>query len=301
VDRTGSGGHLDSDVEGLTIYYAANGAGYLIASSQGNDEFAVYRREGNNAYVGRFKLVAGGGIDAVTDTDGIDVTNFPLGNQFPQGMFIAQDNDDNFKLARWEAIDAAFGGGLTIDTSWNPRLVGRKPQPNPLPGDYDGSGIVDTLDYIVWRNAIGTTGLPPNSDADGNGDGRVDADDYDVWRANFGRRLPAAANSEEAHDANPSNATASATHGVVAAVPGALELSRKGLGVRTASTGLQSDDDDALVAWVAFSTGRASYRIELEPDDRIMGGPDESSHVVPETVGDVLERLGDDLTMQRES
>ncbi|HJQ79719.1 MAG TPA: phytase, partial [Lacipirellulaceae bacterium] len=36
VDRTGSGGHLDADVEGLTIYYATNGTGYLIASSQGN-------------------------------------------------------------------------------------------------------------------------------------------------------------------------------------------------------------------------------------------------------------------------
>jgi 3-phytase len=197
VDRTGSGGHLDADVEGLTIYYAAHGAGYLIASSQGNNEFAVYRRDANNAYVGSFKLVAGGGIDAVTDTDGIDVTNFPLGSQFPQGVFVAQDNGDNFKLARWEAIDAAFSGVLTTDMTWDPRLVGQSPQPNPLPGDYDGSGIVDHADFVVWRNADGANSVPPFAGADGNGDGRVDSSDYGVWRANFGRRLMAAANSSE--------------------------------------------------------------------------------------------------------
>ncbi len=52
------------------------------------------------------------------------------------------------------------------------------------PGDYDGSGIVDEVDYIVWRSQFGRTGndLP----ADGNGDGRVDAADYTVWRDNLG-------------------------------------------------------------------------------------------------------------------
>jgi hypothetical protein len=124
VDSTGGGGHLDADVEGLTIYYESDGTGYLFASSQGASEFAVYRREGGNQHLDNFKLVAGGGIDAVTVTDGIDVTNFPLGSAFPQGMFVAQDNDTNFKLARWDAIDAAFGGLLDVDTTWDPRAVG---------------------------------------------------------------------------------------------------------------------------------------------------------------------------------
>jgi 3-phytase len=137
VDGTGAGGHLNADVEGLAIYYSNSGAGYLLASSQGNNEFVVYRRDGNNAFVGSFALVAGGAIDAVTDTDGIDVANFALGSQFPQGLFVAQDNDDNFKLARWDAIDAAFGGALISDTSWDPRLVGRAQQPPALPGDYN--------------------------------------------------------------------------------------------------------------------------------------------------------------------
>ena len=61
VDSTGSGGHLTADVEGLTIYYASDGTGYLIASSQGSDEFVVYTREGSNQYVGTFEIVAGNG------------------------------------------------------------------------------------------------------------------------------------------------------------------------------------------------------------------------------------------------
>ena len=124
IDTTGSSGHLSADVEGLTIYYTPNGGGYLLASSQGSNEFAVYRRDGNNAYLGSFNIPATVGIDAVSITDGIDVTNFSLGPQYPFGMFVAQDNDQNFKMVRWDAIASAFGGLLDVNTSWDPRLIG---------------------------------------------------------------------------------------------------------------------------------------------------------------------------------
>jgi hypothetical protein len=197
VDGTGAGGHLDADVEGLAIYYANGSYGYLLASSQGNNEFVVYERGGTNAFIGSFTLVASGGIDAVTDTDGIDVTNFALGSQFPLGLFVAQDNDDNFKLVRWDAIDAAFGDVLIADSSWDPRLVGRRPQQPALQGDYNSNRSVDAADYVVWRKAVGQS-VTPYSRSDGNGDGRIDAADYGVWRANFGRDLPAAAVVESA-------------------------------------------------------------------------------------------------------
>ncbi len=114
VDKTGSGGHLTADVEGLTIYQAGNGTGYLIASNQGDSSYVIYRREGANAYVATFEIVAGNGIDATSDTDGIDVTSANLGPAFPQGMFVAQDgnNDDcnqNFKFVPWHTIAASLG------------------------------------------------------------------------------------------------------------------------------------------------------------------------------------------------
>lgn len=185
VDSTGNSGHLDSDVEGLAIYYGSNGAGYLIASSQGADEFDVYQRGENHAYLGSFSLVASGSIDAVTSTDGIDVTNFPLGSQFPQGMFVAQDNDSNFKLVRWNAISAALGD-LPNDTSWDPRKVGASPQAPALPGDFNRNDSVDAADYTVWRGSMGTH-VEAYSGADANGDGIVNQADYEIWKLNFGR------------------------------------------------------------------------------------------------------------------
>ncbi|MEO7839326.1 MAG: phytase [Anaerolineales bacterium] len=133
------GGHFQPDIEGLAIYYKTNGTGYLIGSSQGNSTFTVYTREGNNNYLGTFNI-ADGGIDGVNGTDGIDVTNFPLGPNFPSGVFIAQDggNTDenaaknhNFKLVPFEKIAGALN--LTMDTSWDPRLVGAGAPSNLTP------------------------------------------------------------------------------------------------------------------------------------------------------------------------
>jgi 3-phytase len=110
VDSVASGGgHLVADVEGLTIAFESDGKGYLIASSQGNNTFVVYRREGANDYVKSFRIVASATIDDVTETDGIHVTTANLGPLFPKGVFIAQDslNDkgkQNFKLVPWQSI-----------------------------------------------------------------------------------------------------------------------------------------------------------------------------------------------------
>ena len=109
VDGVLPAGNLKADVEGLTIAYEKDGRGYLIASSQGNNTYVVYRREGNNAYVKTFRIVAGNGIDGVSETDGIHVIAQPLGPKFPHGVFIAQDGVDdkgtqNFKLIPWQSI-----------------------------------------------------------------------------------------------------------------------------------------------------------------------------------------------------
>jgi hypothetical protein len=52
-----------------------------------------------------------------------------------------------------------------------------------LPGDYNGDNIVDSRDYVLWRNTVGSTSQLA---ADGNGDGVVNQADYDVWRTHFG-------------------------------------------------------------------------------------------------------------------
>jgi 3-phytase len=93
------GARLTADIEGLALYYG--GPGYLIVSSQGTDDFAVYRRD-TNAYVGRFS-VAKGSVDAVSYTDGLDVTNASLGGSYASGVFVAQDNtnDSGIRTSSW--------------------------------------------------------------------------------------------------------------------------------------------------------------------------------------------------------
>src|SRR5262247_4390109 len=102
-------GHLFADVEGLAIAYGKDGAGYLMASSQGNHSYVVYRREGNNEFVKKFRIGNGEGVDGCEETDGIDVTSANLGPAFPHGVFVVQDgfNDkgnQNFKLVPLQAI-----------------------------------------------------------------------------------------------------------------------------------------------------------------------------------------------------
>ena len=129
VDTAG-GGNLVADIEGLTMYYAADGKGYLIASSQGSNNFDIYDREYSgtnaNAHISFFSVTDGVGSDNVTGTDGIDITNVNLGGDFAEGMFIAHDTNNaggsasNLKLVGWDSI---AGETLLIDTSWDPRSV----------------------------------------------------------------------------------------------------------------------------------------------------------------------------------
>ncbi|WP_290598598.1 phytase [Anabaena sp. AL93] len=145
------GKNLTNDVEGLTIYYGKNGTGYLLASSQGDNTFATYTREGNNDFLGRFAVGNNGGIDSVQESDGADVINLPLGPNFPNGVFITQDgaNDpativngenisSNFKLVPWENIANALPNPLKIDTtSYDPR----NPVPQPRLTNYEFTNL----------------------------------------------------------------------------------------------------------------------------------------------------------------
>jgi hypothetical protein len=61
----------------------------------------------------------------------------------------------------------------------------------PLLGDYNLDDVVDAADYVVWRNALGTS-VPRFSSADGDGDGLVDPADHGIWRSHFGMMRPGA-------------------------------------------------------------------------------------------------------------
>ena len=80
IARIGQYGMV-ADVEGLTIYCAAGGEGYLIASSQGNSTFKVFNRKPPHEYITTFT------VEGAEETDGFDVTSVNLGPDFPEGLF----------------------------------------------------------------------------------------------------------------------------------------------------------------------------------------------------------------------
>ncbi len=103
---------LVADVEGLAL--AADGAtgGWLIASSQGDNAYAVYSLP-DMAPVGRFRIVAGK-HGATEETDGIGLVLGDFGPDYPGGLFVAQDgvnppSAQNFKYVSWDDIRAALG------------------------------------------------------------------------------------------------------------------------------------------------------------------------------------------------
>ena len=103
---------LVADAEGLTTIADASGR-YLIASSQGDSTFPVWRINGAAPeYKGRFKIVDGA-VDGVTGTDGLAAASGQVG-PFPDGLVVIQDdvNDvgtQNFKYVDWRDIRRALG------------------------------------------------------------------------------------------------------------------------------------------------------------------------------------------------
>lgn len=113
IARVADNPALKDDLEGIGLYAQAQGKGFLVLSSQGNNTYAVFRREGDNAYVGSFAVTADGSktIDGISETDGLDVTSASLGAGLEGGAFVAQDGRNisppehqNFKLVPWSAI-----------------------------------------------------------------------------------------------------------------------------------------------------------------------------------------------------
>ncbi|CCK31792.1 secreted hydrolase [Streptomyces davaonensis JCM 4913] len=91
------GTHISADVEGLTLIHEADGDGYLLASSQGDNTFAAYDRElaDGNEYEGGFRVTAASAtLDGSEECDGAAALNAPLGRRYPDGLLVVQDGDE---------------------------------------------------------------------------------------------------------------------------------------------------------------------------------------------------------------
>ncbi|MDO3387279.1 phytase [Gilvimarinus sp. SDUM040013] len=103
---------LVADVEGLALYPAVDSR-FLIVSSQGDDAYLVLNAHAPFEVLGKFSVGNNLplGIDAISETDGLEVTHRSLGKGLEYGAFIAQDGHNvmpeqpqNFKLVPWQDI-----------------------------------------------------------------------------------------------------------------------------------------------------------------------------------------------------
>lgn len=117
VDTVGSTCLPGDDVEGLAVLDTSGEDGYLVVSAQGVNQYALYARrpdaEGKQACIGSFGIGTGA-TDPVGETDGLEVTSTPLGEKFPRGMLVVQDDRNegftrNFKFVSWADVEAALG------------------------------------------------------------------------------------------------------------------------------------------------------------------------------------------------
>ncbi|WP_446830887.1 phytase [Candidatus Foliamicus sp.] len=108
---------LTADVEGLDIYRTEQGTAILVASSQGDNTFALYDLNDGDRYLGSVRIGDSpvSAIDGAEETDGLAVSPVNFGPGFELGMLVVQDGYNrrprerqNFKLIPWRSVAQAL-------------------------------------------------------------------------------------------------------------------------------------------------------------------------------------------------
>jgi hypothetical protein len=171
----------------INMFFVNVVPGFSFTSEDSANGIGNLGRSGIAQFVGDNLLTFQGGHDVISRVVaheighnlGLQHTAGSIGNLMSPGGTTAQltptQIDAIFQLTRRNdsiAYIPTGGTGLVL-----PLLA-------QLAGDYNHSGEVDTADFILWRNSLGST---TNLAADGNANRVIDASDYNIWRNNFGR------------------------------------------------------------------------------------------------------------------
>jgi 3-phytase len=94
---------IQEDHEGISIYKADDGTGYILLSDQQSNEFHIFPREGEAGNPHSHPLLKVVKM-ATRESDGSDVTNVSLNDTFKYGLFVAMSTDGTFQFYKWEDI-----------------------------------------------------------------------------------------------------------------------------------------------------------------------------------------------------
>lgn len=118
IAQVGSIEPLKADVEGLALYQTETAkAGYLIASSQGDNSYVVFDRLPPHNFRGKFQISYNGRI--IQDTDGLDMVSSSISTALPRGLLVVQDGairdtdgkrrNQGFAYVSWKDIELVLG------------------------------------------------------------------------------------------------------------------------------------------------------------------------------------------------
>ncbi|WP_373518622.1 phytase [Pricia sp.] len=82
------GDYFLDDIEGIALALYPNGEGYLIVSNQQLGEFNIFSRK-DNSFIKAVNLTT-------FETDGCEAVTVPLNTTFPNGLFVAMNDERNF-------------------------------------------------------------------------------------------------------------------------------------------------------------------------------------------------------------
>ena len=160
-----------------------------VADAAGQDVVSAGGFAANTTYLFVGKI-SGHGLEA----------NTMQASLFSNGATVANFTDPGFQ---W-MLSAASGAGYnpiitdlkftsraetnyTVSNVWIGNAATILPPTLTSQGDFNQDGIVNSSDFVVWRNTMGQTGS--GLAADGNGDYQINVGDLTTWRAHFGQAL----------------------------------------------------------------------------------------------------------------
>jgi sugar lactone lactonase YvrE len=193
-DASGAGGGVavsNSDVSGFSGYFVQPMSAITGATGLMIHDGYLYVSGLLRTNIRRFSM-SNGQIDSSWGISGVgfpqDLVEAPDGNGFLAGILGFGAGGGN--IFRYSFDGTPLGAFPLPSSERFTEATAFVVVPDPPIGDFNGNGVVDAADYVVWRNASPTDTLPND-----NTPGTVDATDYGNWRANFGKTGPASAAS----------------------------------------------------------------------------------------------------------
>jgi hypothetical protein len=133
-----SQGRLVAPVTGLALYSVTN-ASYLLAANNGHG-LTIYDLHGAPPASTGFRVIPSDAVGQVTAPAGVAVMNLPVdAGGFPGGLIAVGDRSKtDLALLQWDMLAGQVDGGLTVDTSFDPRVVSTADGGVPDGGTPDG-------------------------------------------------------------------------------------------------------------------------------------------------------------------